>query len=191
VEVNDGSAQRSQVQTITVAFNGAATFASSPAAAFQLAGPGGNVALAAAVTKVNGLTDVTLTFTGTGSDPVSGQSGGPLSLADGRYQLTVFSAQVSVNGQALDGDNDGNPGGDYVSPTETAGGTGLHLYRLYGDVNGDGVVNAFDFSQFRLAYGSGSTDAGYRAYLDADDNGAVNAFDFAQFRNRYGSSVFV
>ena len=149
VQVNDGSAQRSQVRSITVAFNGAATFAGDPAAAFQLAGPNGNVGLTTSVTNADGLTDVTLTFSGNGTDAGSNQPGGALSLADGAYQLSVFSAQVSVNGAALDGDNDGNPGGDYVSPTETAGGSGLHLYRLFGDSNGDGFVNGLDVVAFR------------------------------------------
>jgi hypothetical protein len=174
---------------------------SNAAAAFQLmhVQDGVNIAnLQAAVsTNAAGQTVVTLTFTTAGNaaaevDPFSTTNGIVASLADGRYQLTVLGAAVSDGalGWALDGDGDGTPGGNYVSPADTAGGNGLHLYRLYGDANGDGVVNAFDFSQFRLAYGSGSADSAYLAFLDEDGNGAINAFDFAQFRLRYGSSIF-
>jgi VCBS repeat-containing protein len=192
VQVNDGSAQRSQVRSITVGFNGAATFAGDPAAAFQLTptAGGANVPLTATVTTAGGMTDVTLTFSGTGTDAGSNSTGGPLSLADGAYQLTVLSAQVSINGAALDGDNDGTPGGNYVSPTEVANGAGLHLYRLFGDVNGDGFVNGFDLVGFRPAIGSAAGDSNYVAALDADNNGFINGFDLIQFRNRIGNSVF-
>ena len=87
---------------------------------------------------------MTLTFSGSEVDPASGSIP---SLADGRYTLTILSSNVSAGGVALNG---GGPSGNYVSPPDTAGGGGLGLYRLYGDVNGDGVVNAFDFAQFRL-----------------------------------------
>jgi fibronectin type 3 domain-containing protein len=201
IQVNDGSAQRSEVQSISVTFSTAVTFANgNAAAAFTLQhvqdSTNVNNLQAAVSSNAAGQTVVTLTFTSTGNaaaeiDPVSAGNGLAASLADGRYQLTVFSAAVSdaALGQALDGNGDGTPGDNYVSPADTGGGSGPHLYRLFGDVNGDGVVNAFDFSQFRQAFGAGSADASYLAYLDADGNGAINAFDFAQFRNRYGSSV--
>ena len=182
VQVNDGSAQRSEVRSITVTFSGQVTFAGgNAAAAFQLlhVQDSTNVNNLAVAVSTNGAgqTVVTLTFTTAGNaaaevDPFSTPNGAAASLADGRYQLTVLGAAVTDDlGRALDGDGDGTPGGDYVSPADTAGGNGLHLYRLFGDVNGDGVVNAFDFAQFRLAYGSASTDPAYLAYLDEDGNG--------------------
>jgi hypothetical protein len=199
VQVGDGSAQRSEVRSITITFSGPVTFAGgNAAAAFQLIrsdaqDPFPPVTLAAAVnTDSAGRTVVTLTFSGSQSEVVSGQNGATASLADGRYSLTVYSAAVTgSNGLALDGDGDGVAGGNYVSPTDTAGGGPgqLGLYRLYGDFNGDGVVNAFDFAQFRLAFGAASNSPAYRSFLDADNNGVINAFDFAQFRLRFGNSV--
>ncbi|HEX4592577.1 MAG TPA: choice-of-anchor Q domain-containing protein, partial [Gemmataceae bacterium] len=144
--VNDGSAQRSEVRTIQVTFSGPVTFVggnANAAAAFQLnhIQTGNNVILSAAVaTDAMGRTVVSFGFSGPETDPVSARNGGVPSLADGRYRLTVLSNAVTgANGLALDGDADGAPGGNYVSPADTFHGSGLHLYRLFGDVNGDGV----------------------------------------------------
>ena len=63
-------------------------------------------------------------------------------LSDGRYQLTVLGGAVTcANGTALDGAGTGTPGSNYVSPADTLGGGPgeLHLFRLFGDVTGDGI----------------------------------------------------
>ena len=144
-------------------------------------------------------TVVTLTFTTTGNsaseiDPVSAENGGMASLADGQFQLTVLGAAVTdaVLGWNLDGDADGVPGGDYVSPTDTLGGGAgqLHLYRLFGDTDGNGIVDQVDLAQFRSANNSSSADAAYIAALDADNSGAIDQFDLAQFRQRNNANVF-
>jgi hypothetical protein len=194
LQVNDGSAQRSMVQSITVTFSGQVSFANgNAAAAFQLLHltNGNAVLLSAAVsTNASGQTVVTLTFSGGETDPATAGLAMP-SLADGVYQLTVLSGNVTdANGITLDGNGDGTPGDNYVSAADSAGGTGPRLYRLFGDVNGDGVVNALDYGQFRLAYGYGTGDPAYLAAFDADGSGAINAFDFGQFRNRYGINLF-
>jgi hypothetical protein len=194
ITVNDGSGQRSEVRSISVNFSGSVMFAggyANAAAAFQLTNvqTGNLVALSAAVSADHHV--VTLSFSGSETDPLSTGGGLSASLADGVYSLTVLSSIARDHlFQPLDGDNDGVPGGDYVTAPDSAAGTGPHLYRLFGDVDGNGVVNAFDFSQFRLGFGSSSTDPGYLAYLDEDGNGVINAFDFAQFRLRYGTSLF-
>ncbi|HEX4588849.1 MAG TPA: dockerin type I domain-containing protein [Gemmataceae bacterium] len=194
VRVNDGSAQRSEVKSITVSFSGPVSFAggtANAAAAFQLQRftDGANVALAAAVSSDGaGNTIVTLTFSGSESDPLSALNGATPSLADGRYTLAIFSADVTgTNGLALDG---GGANGNYVSPPDTYRGNGLHLYRLFGDVNGDGVVDATDLGLLRSALNSNSTQAIYLWYLDADNSGAVDATDLGQFRTRYNTNVF-
>jgi hypothetical protein len=175
VQVNDGSAQRSRVTSLTVAFNGVASFASS---AFTLTrvglpngGAGDNATLQgtdgtiSVSTQVsNGVTLATLTFSGANTTDGS--------LNDGNWTLTVNHADVTINGTQMSSD---------YSQTD--------IKRLYGDFDGNGVVNAFDFAKFRLAFGSSTTDTSYLQYLDYDGNGAINAFDFAQFRLRYGSSV--
>src|SRR5439155_7909968 len=113
---NDGSAQRSMVKSITVTFNQVVTV---DAGAFVLRPIGGStVGLNQTVSVVDGQTVVMLTFAGT--DIVGG------SLADGRYTLNVLSGRVrDALGNALDGDGNGQAGGDNLS----------QLLRLFGDVN--------------------------------------------------------
>jgi fibronectin-binding autotransporter adhesin len=197
VQVNYGGAQRSEVRSITVTFSGQVNFAGfNAAAAFRLTHvqTGNNVILSAVVTTDPlDRTVVTLGFSGGEADPVSALNGGAASLADGRYQLTVLGAVVSDAdlGWALDGDGDGTPGGNYVSPTDTYQGTGLHLYRLFGDVSGDGVVDATDLGQFRSTFNANNGQANYLSFLDADNSGAVDASDLGQFRSRFNTNVFV
>ncbi|HEX4591063.1 MAG TPA: choice-of-anchor Q domain-containing protein, partial [Gemmataceae bacterium] len=192
VQVNDGSLQRSEVRSITVTFSGPVSFASgSAAAAFQLTHvqTGNNVGLTAAVsTNAAGQTVVKLSFSGSETDLISGLNGGVLSLADGRYQLSVLSGLVSdaALGWSLDGNADGSPGGDYLSPAATFHGTGLRLFRLFGDANGDGVIDATDLSFLRYAFQTGT----YISYLDADNSGAIDSADLSQFRVRYNLNVF-
>jgi hypothetical protein len=192
IQVNDGSAQRSEVRSITVTFSGPVTFAGgNAAAAFQLTHltDSSTVNLSDIVsTNSRGQTVVTLTFAGPETDAVSAQNGGVASLADGRYQLTILSANVTgSSGAALVG---GGPNGNYVSPSDTYGGTGLHLYRLFGDVNGDGVVDPSDLNLFRSAFITNSSQASYISYLDADNSGAIDPTDLNQFRTRFNQNVF-
>jgi hypothetical protein len=206
VRVNDGSAQRSEVRSLTVTFSGPVSFAGgngNAAAAFQLqhVQTGDNVNLAAAVsTNGAGQTVVILTFLSTtvngvnDTDPLSAANGGQLSLADGRYQLIVSATAVSdaALGWGLDGDADGTPGGNFVTPAETSySPTALHLYRLFGDATGDGVVDLSDLAAFRGTYNAGTGNPAYLAYLDADNSGVVDLTDLTEFRNRYNHSVFV
>jgi hypothetical protein len=199
VAVNDGAAQRSEVRSITVTFSGPVFFSGGSAnavAAFHLKhlSDDNDVALAAAVaTDSDGRTVVRLTFTGAETDPLSGENGGKPSLADGRYQLTFFGATITgSDGRALDGDADGSAGGDYSSPDDTRGGGPgqLHLYRLFGDVNGDGVVDQIDLGQVRKAINASVTDPFYLSFLDADNSGTVDAQDLGQFRARFNVNVF-
>jgi hypothetical protein len=197
VTVNDGSVQRSEVRSLTVTFSGPVTFAGGNAtSAFQLThdSDGINVGLATNVaTNGSGQTVVTLTFSGSETDSVSGANGGQLSLADGRYSLTILSSNVTGStGLALDGDGNGTAGGNYLSPNDSlGGGTGqLHLYRLFGDANGDGIVDQLDLGLFRSAFNARAGDPAYLSYLDADNSGVVDQLDLGQFRVRFNQNVF-
>jgi hypothetical protein len=111
--------------------------------------------------------------------------------SNGCYTLTVYSGSVSdSNGGPLDGNGDVFPGGNYVSPPDTYGADGLHLYRLFGDVNGDGVVDASDVGQLKLTFNRNNTDPLYLAYLDADNCGAVDAQEIGQLKSRFNANVF-
>jgi hypothetical protein len=194
VQVNDGSAQRSEVRSISVTFTGPVTFAGgNPAAAFQLLHEqtGNNVALSATTsTDSLGRTVVTLGFSGGETDPLSALNGGIASLADGRYQLTVLAANViGRDGSDLAGDGT-DAGSNYVSPADTYQGNGLHLFRLFGDANGDGVVDSTDLGLLRSALNSNSSQVNYVSYLDADNSGGIDSMDVAQFRKRFNENIF-
>jgi len=170
VVINAGAVQRSRVTQLTVNFDQAVTLPANPADAFQLKHLPDNAAVTLAA-SVSG-NAVTLTFTG-GS--VNGTS-----LADGRYTLTVLASKVSAGGGSLDGNGDGTGGDDYVLVGTPANG----LFRLFGDNDGDGDVDAQDFGAFRAAFGGTSN-----LNFDADGDGDVDAADFGAFRARFGSSV--
>ncbi len=183
VEANAGQSdvvQRSRVTSLTVTFNAQVTFAGPVADAFTVTRIGGADvgSFSATAAAVNGVTVVTLTgFAGAETEFGS--------LADGRYAVVVRANQVSSGGLSLDGDGNALGGDDYLLTGSVANG----LYRLFGDANGDGTVNAFDLAQLRPAFGSSQGDAAYRDWLDVNGDGVVNAFDFSQFRNRFGATV--
>ncbi len=217
----DGTTQRSEVRQIAVTFSGPVTFAGTgtvnqnAAAAFQLnqindtathfATPVAVANLAAAVsTNGSGQTVVTLTFSTTGNtnagntgpiDSFSAQNGAAPSLNDGRFQLTITSADVTGPTGPLDG---GGAGGNYVSPLDTQGGGAgqVGLYRLYGDGSGDtpGIDDQLALGTFRGAFNSsstGPTSGSYLAYLDSDNSGVIDQIDLAQFRQRFNAGIFV
>ncbi len=183
VTVNAGQAnatQRSRVTSIDITFDTVVTFAGAVADAFTLSRIGGGAVggFTAVANVVNGVTVVTLSgFTGTETEFGS--------LADGRYSVLVRANQVSSGGLQLDGDGNGTGGDDYALNGTAANG----LYRLYGDVSGDGVCNALDYGLFRPAFGSSVGQSAYLDFLDIDGDGFINAFDLGEFRTRYGSSV--
>ncbi len=175
VVVNDGSAQRSRVTSLTVTFDSIVNFAGAPAAAFQLArtgpgGPLGNVTLADVTTNA-GQTVVTLTFSGSLTESKS--------LMDGRYNLTILAAQFT--GAGFDGDGNGVAGDNRIIVGDPA--IAPKLFRLFGDSDGDGTVATNDFIQFRLVAGGPSFA------FDFDDDGAIATIDFIQFRLRFGGSI--
>ncbi len=172
--------QRSRVTSIAVTFSAAVTFAGTVGEALQLSRIGGGAVggFTAVANVIGGVTVVTLSGF-TGAETRFG------SLVDGRYQLTVLANQVSAGGLLLDGDGNGSNGDDFVQDGSTANG----LFSFYGDVNGDGIVNAADFGPFRAAFGTSVGNPLYRDFLDFNNDGTINATDFAQFRIRFGATV--
>jgi hypothetical protein len=115
---------------------------------------------------------VTITFLGGGAVPIDLAG----SLIDGGYQLTIFASKVSGAGGQLNG------GIDYLTPTAPANDPN-RVFRLFGDADGDGDVDAINFGQFRNAFGTADPT------FDYDGDGDVDATDFSQFRQRFGATV--
>jgi hypothetical protein len=176
VVINDGSKQRSMVTSISVPFNTLVNFAGGiAAAAFKLermsgATPVGTVDFVADVQDLVSHTVVKLTFNGSQSEFGS--------LVDGLYRLTVTASAITdYSMQMLDGDGNGTAGDNFVSAPGS-------IHRLFGDADGNRLVDASDFNAFRLVYGTTGP-----SMFDFDNDNQVSAFDFAQFRLRYGRMV--
>jgi hypothetical protein len=160
VVVNDGSAQRSMVTSLTVHFDrpvrlqdGAVSLRDSAGRTYPvLLGPAGSTAL-------------TITFGG------PGVVGG--SLPDGRYTLTVKAGAVS------------DPGTGGVMPGDFT----FAFTRLFGDLTGDGVYDRDARVMVRNSLGLHVGDAGYLAALDVNADGAIDAADERAVIRNWGKSV--
>jgi hypothetical protein len=85
---------------------------------------------------------------------------------------------------ALDGNSDGRGGDDFLLAGDPAANK---LFRLFGDVSGDGVVNGLDFAAFRAAFGTTSFPS--VSPFDFNGDGVIDNADFFQFRRRFGTTV--
>ncbi|HWE97953.1 MAG TPA: IPT/TIG domain-containing protein [Tepidisphaeraceae bacterium] len=177
--IDDGSAQRSEVRSLTFAFSapvslaaGAITLSLSNAAGSGSGTNDGSApsdassALGTPASSDGGLTWVvpivaTSAFSSFGS------------LTDGVYTATIHAALVTdVFNQHL-------AGGDQTKV----------FHRLYGDNNGDKRVNSLDYGMFTAAFGSSSITANYNGNFDFNHDGRVNSLDYGQFAARFGKSV--
>lgn len=166
VVFNDGSAQRSMVNRITVTFSGAAVL--DPGAIELRRQDGSLVDAHIGITLLGGKTVATLTFAG--PEFVGG------SLADGSYALTVHADHVHDRiGRQLDGDGDGASGGDRVDG----------FFRLFGDSDGDGDVDRLDRDALHTTFLKSAGDPGFLWFFDFDGDGDVDGLDNAQFSRRF------
>jgi hypothetical protein len=161
VVVNDGSAQRSMVTSLTVTFNGVVTLDPGAIEVRRHGHGHGLVPLVVQTSVVGSQTVAVITFTG--SDIIGG------SLPDGHYTLTVRADKVhDPSGQSLNADQ--------VS----------HFFRLFGDSNGNGVIDWQDLARFASTFGKSQGDPGYLAYFDYNGDGRVDLDDLAQLLLRLG-----
>ena len=98
------------------------------------------------------------------------------SLPDDWYIATLNSSKIFNSiGYNLDGNRDGIGGDDAT----------FVFNRLFGDVNGDGIVDYDDFFSFASRWLNTPSNTG----LDIDDNNSINFSDFASFANRWSIST--
>ena len=169
--INDGKTQRSMVNKLTVTFN---TAVSLGAGAITLAVYSGNdtsgtlsdasVALGTPTTSDGGLTWVIPILANTA---FSGPTG---SLNDGIYKAIVHSSLVTDSSMnALAGGNQS-----------------ITFHRLFGDIDGNGVVNSADYFKFKAAFASISGAANFNSDFDFDGNGKINSADYFKFKANFG-----
>ncbi len=176
--INDGSAGRSLVTSLTIAFNAVVDIQPD---AFEVVHRGKQEQVLTSFTTeiVDNKTVVTITFLA-GPSVVTRAAGN--TLADGNYTLTIDHAKVAYSGLLLDGDEDGTAGGDYVFGDALVD----NFFRFYGDRDGDRDVDLTDFAYFRRTYGKGVGDTSFDPQFDYDGDGDVDLTDFAYFRRNYG-----
>jgi len=168
--INDGAAQRSMVNSLTVTFDQLVTI--DPAAFELRRQDGSSVGVSVANSVLNGQTIAVLSFSGT--NVIGG------SLADGNYTLTIRGDLVhDLLGQELDGDGDDQAGGDRVDA----------FFRLYGDGDGDRDVDLLDLRSFLGTFGRRRGDLDYLAHLDFNGDDRVGLIDLLAFVRRLGTHL--
>lgn len=177
--VGDGSAQRSLVQKVEVVFDNLVSLETGAISVSRRAGnglPAGVVSSSVAVRTSGTKTIATLTFSGSYTRDLFG------TLVDGYYTLNIDASRVqrSSGTSRLDGNRDGDEGGNYVFGSVATD----KFFARFGDLDGDGIVGNNDYSQFTQAYGKSSTQVGYRRELDYKGIGLIRVFDFNEIRRR-------
>lgn len=157
IQVGSAGLQRSQVETVQVAFPPAVTLGAGWYS-FEKLSAGATPNVAAQMQTINGQTVVALNFSGNGLDPNG-------SLSDGQYRLTIHGACILGGSQSED--------------------LAYDFHRLYGDSNGDRIVDATDFATFGNAFGQVPAATSF----DSDGNGFIDGTDMAAFGNRFGLTL--
>ena len=129
---------------------------------------------------IDGRTTATLTFGGTHTEYGS--------LVDGNYQLTIREDRVCdrLSGLNLDGDEDGESGGDYLFGDEAVD----NFFCFFGDTDGDRDVDGSDFGRFGLTFRKRVGQEGYNPSLDYDCDGDVDGQDYGQFALRFRKRLY-
>lgn len=174
IEINDAAAQRSNVESLTIRFDGNVTILPDAISVVQrstkTAESGLNLLIDVNTSSVDGQTVATVLF----NSQTRNASG---SLVDGNYQLNLAGHLLLRDGVPM--------GEDYAFGTIEADGFFAH----YGDSNGDRNVNVIDLLSFRQAFGSVDGDGNYNPNMDYQANGSINLLDLLPFRLRFGTSI--
>jgi hypothetical protein len=162
VEINDGSAQRSRVRSVTVTLNGVLSAASIGNGAFFVdEAEGGHFnTVVQSFSVVGRQTFITLGFTG----PGVGSDG---SLPDGSYTLSVDRTKIPVDTPA----------------TITAIAS---FVTLFGDINGDGRIDGSEVAFSAHLNGTRRGDPSYLWYLDFNADGVIDGKDHREVARRNG-----
>ena len=172
VVLNGGDTQRSLIESVTITFNTAVEINDQNGPAFVISNrdTGGTVDHQRSMTTDDGKTVATFRF--------------PTRLDDGNYLLVIAADQVHAGTVSLDGNGDGESGGEFRFGHNQAD----KFFRLYGDADGSGTVNLYDFRSFRAAFGATTGSGRFNPSLDAIENGQIDLYDFRSFRANFGRS---
>ena len=197
-KVGDGSIQRSSVKSFSITFNEAVNFSGSSFTLYKATlNPNGSVAgyttdVSSGVT-VTSTDNVTWTFTGiTGGilDRNSSNQNAQGFFSDGVYELVLHGRSITdraTGTAALAADDQiaSFANSETIHSVANGGnGTAKAFHVLYGDLNGDGIINNDDLNKFKQAFSpSGGT---YNAAFDFINNGTtITNSDLSAFNNRF------
>ncbi len=176
VVIDDGTDQRSMVRSLTITFDRIVTIQNGAFAVTRRGAGGGPVTLnTPQITSTSGRTVVRLTFAA-----LPGSS-----LTDGNYELTINATRVRSDGLDLDGDANGTAGGNLRFGDQP----GHRFFRLFGDGNGDRIVNAIDVGMFNNTYRRRAGMAGFNSIFDSDSDGDVDVTDYAFMRDQINKTM--
>lgn len=159
--VNDGSAQRSMVKSITVTFDSLVTV--NPAGVSITNARGTTPAFTQQLATVNGVTTLTITFP-------AGVGG---SIADGRWTLWIDNTAVRRQG-----------GGAAMAADYS-----FTFTRVFGDLTGDGIYDRATRLTIRQLLGRQTGDAGFNPALDVNGDGKIDAVDELAAVRNWGRAV--
>lgn len=172
VVINDGSASRSQVTSVTVTFDTEVDHVALQSA-FTLTNTDSSTQVAGldiAASNNGGKTIAVLSFAA-GASVVTRNGSGLQgnSLADGNYRLDIAASQV----RAIVGAT--TMAVDYAFGGQNAAGTpNDDFFRLLGDANGDGFRNGIDLNSIIPSLFNPNE---YRFDLDTNGDGSINGID--------------
>ncbi|MEL6105041.1 MAG: choice-of-anchor Q domain-containing protein [Planctomycetota bacterium] len=168
VVVDDGTAQRSMVRSLTIQFDSPIFFDEG---AFDLRTASGiPVDMSSNVGAGVLANQIILRF------PMA--LGG--SLEDGTYRLRVLQTHIrDAAGNGLDGDGNGTAGGTRATD---------EFFRFFGDSDGDGDVDGQDLGRFGQTFLRHAADSSYNPLFDHDSDGDVDGQDYGQFARRLFTS---
>ena len=177
--INDGTAQQSDVSSMTVTSSTAALASASTFEVLQKGAGGGPVGIRTSSLVQNNETVVTLNFDGNFT-----QYG---SLVDGDYESIINGSGIrnAIAGGTLDGAGNGVGGSNCLFGNKATD----NFFRIYDVVDGSRTMDNLDFAEFRTAMNTTAGMAGYLSYFDFNDDGSVDDLDFAEFRTGMGKSM--
>ena len=163
--VDDGSTQRSRVRTLTLAFTAPVTLDATAIGFLRTSS-----SPSSAVSYTSSTPDGGLTYVITPNQYVTGAS-----LIDGNYSLTVNPSGVHPVS---------NPSSSMSGSAQT-----FTFSRLFGDSNGDGVVNLVDYKAFAASFLKSSGTTGYNFEFDSNNDGTINLTDYRAFASNFLHSI--
>lgn len=161
IRINDGSAQRSMVTSITFQFSSPVKLGRDAIRLNRVGGAPLGFGYSLSNPSRDGTTWV-MTFSGTG---IPGNS-----VTDGSYEIRVNASRITDRyGQALSGGNQS-----------------MGFHRLFGDVDGNRSVDTLDLLTARRSLGAHAGDPGYPWWLDSDADSAIDMDDLLAVRAYLG-----